>query len=260
MSPLPAHVGLWLEILGQDMRWKPFLISFAVIAFLWGTFLHPWTQPLWQGLDVAIFKMLNGMLEGSRFFQLFWAFLNHKRMDLVEDVVFLLFFIWGIKTAPKSIRWHKSAQFICFSALMGGVIFFINRHLLRSFVLIPRESPSLVVTPCVRLSHEIPWLSIKDETLASFPGDHATTLLLFGLLYSTFVHKRLAICGWLYVLLRLLPRLVVGAHWFSDIAVGSVSIALFFVACIVYTPIGTLTTQALEKLLKLCGRQEGNVT
>ncbi len=236
-----------MEILDEDgMRWKPFLISFGILALLWATFLSPWTAPLWEAIDLAVFKMLNGMLQGNKPLQYFWAIVNHKRMDLVEDAVFLLFFIWGIKTAPKELRWRKAAQFLFIILLAGSVIFFINRNFLKYNVLIPRDSPSLVVSPCVKITNEIPWVGLKDETIASFPGDHATTLLLFGFLFSAFVPRRLAFAAWLYVAFRILPRLVVGAHWFSDIAVGSVSIALFFAACFLYTPLGTVILKPKE--------------
>ena len=229
------------------MKWKPLLISFGVLALLWATFLHPWTQPLWDAVDLGIFKFLNGMLHNNKPLQYFWAAINHKRMDLVEDVVFLLFFIWGIKTAPRELRWKKASQFLFVVLLAGSVIFFINRTLLRHNTFVLRDSPSLVVSPCVKITHEIPWIGLKDETLASFPGDHATTLLLFGFLFAAFVPRRLATVAWLYVIFRTLPRLVVGAHWFSDVAVGSLSIALFFAACFLYTPLGTVIINLIEK-------------
>lgn len=220
------------------MKWKPLLLSLGVIAFLWATFLSPGTAQLWQTVDTALFKALNGMLKDNKMLQYFWAAINHKTMDLVEDVVFLLFFAWGIKAAPKEMRWKKATQFLVVILLAGSVIFFINRNLLRHAALFPRESPSLVVSPCVKITEEITWVGLKDETIASFPGDHATTLLLFGFLFSAFVPRKLALCAWAYVLFRILPRLVVGAHWFSDIAVGSVTISLFFAACFLYTPLG----------------------
>ena len=230
------------------MKWKPLLISFSVLAFLWISFLSPWTEPLWEAVDLAVFKTLNQMLEGPKWLQYLWATINHKRMDLVEDVIFLLFFIWGVKTAPKGQRWRKTAQFMGVILISALVIFFINRNLLRSNTLISRESPSLVVSPCVKITNEIPWIGLKDETIASFPGDHATTLLLFGFLFSAFVPRRLAIAAWAYVAFRTLPRLVVGAHWFSDVAVGSVTIALFFAACFLYTPFGRVVIALIEKL------------
>lgn len=237
------------------MKWKSFLLSFAIILLLGISFVSPWIQPLWQAIDTAIFKFLNSNLLCNKPLQYFWAAVNHKRMDLIEDGVFLLFFIWGIKTAPPSMRLRRCAEFLFCILLAGSVIYFVNRHFLRAHVIFPRESPSLVITPCIRISQEISWKHVKDETLASFPGDHATTLLLFGFLYSAFVERRLALTAWIYVCFRMLPRLIMGAHWFSDIAVGSLSIALFFVACFLYTPLGTLIIGWLEKSLPINRRR-----
>lgn len=229
------------------MRWKPLSITFGILAFLWVTFLSPWTSHLWEGLDLAIFQALNGTLKDSKFTQIFWALINHKRMDLVEDVIFILFFIRGVAITPKQERREKIAQFIAVIVMAASVIFFINRNLLRHNVLIPRDSPTLTVSPCVKITDHLPWPGLKDETIASFPGDHATTLLLFGFLFSAFVPKRLALAAWAYVIFRALPRVVVGAHWFSDIAVGSMTIALFFAACFLYTPLGKVMTTLFIK-------------
>src|SRR3569832_394308 len=232
-----------MEILEENrMRWKPLLISFGIIAFLLTTFLSPWTSPFWGHLDLAIFQALNGTLKDNTYTQHFWALINHKRMDLVEDVIFILFFVWGVVAVPKQERRKKIAQFLAIIVLSASVIFFINRNLLRHNVLIPRDSPSLTDSPSVKITDHLPWPVLKDETIASFPGDHATTLLLFGILISPFDPRRLALAAWAYVIFRALPRLVVGAHWFSDIAVGSMTIALFFAACFLYTPLGRLMT------------------
>ena len=240
------------------MKWKAFLLALAVILFMGITFLIPETRSMWEAIDIATFKALNSTFLSTKPLQYFWALLNHKKMDLVEDVIFLLFFVWGIKAAPKELRLRRAAQFLFCILLAGSVIYFVNRQFLRSYTIMPRESPSLVVTPCIRISQEIPLQGVKDETLASFPGDHATTLLLFGLLYTSFVSRRLALSAWCYVLLRMLPRLIMGAHWLSDIAVGSLSIALFFVACFHYTPISTWIIGSFERCFNFIRRRIQN--
>ena len=228
------------------MKKKPLLLSFLLILVLTLSFLSPWTRPFWTFLDTYIFTFLNSTLDGNSFLQHFWALLNHKRMDLVEDAVFLGFFAWGVYVAPSGTRWRRAFQFVLISALIACVISFVNRGPVQSLFAL-RDSPSLVMTPCVRITQEIPWKGIKDATAASFPGDHATTLLLFGLLYAAYVPRRLGRAAWIYVGLRILPRLVVGAHWFSDIAVGSLPIALFFTACFLYTPLEPWLTRVLEQ-------------
>lgn len=231
------------------MRWKPFILCHFAILALVGSFLWPVTRHFWDIVDVAVFKSLNGTLVDHSFAQHFWAFINHKKADLVEDLVFLFFFIIGIKKATN--RWQRAAQFIFTILLAGSCIYFVNRTFLRAHIIFPRESPSLVVTPCVRVSEQIPWLTIKDETAASFPGDHATTLLLFATLYSFFAGKRLGIFAWSYALFRLMPRLILGAHWFSDIAVGTATLVLLLVSWAIYTPFYTWVVDRIEAVMKL---------
>lgn len=236
------------------MKVKPLIVSHLAILFLLGTFLWPATFSLWQSLDTYIFKALNHTLEGHPWVQVFWAFVNHKKADLVEDLVFLIFFIIGIRAAPKEKRLRRTAEFIFCILLAGALIYFVNRTFLKNHILIPRESPSLVVTPCVRLSEEIPWMVVKDETVDSFPGDHATTLLLFSITYTFFAGRRLGIYAILYVIFRMLPRLIVGAHWFSDIAVGSGCLALFFLSWALCTPFHSWFIDRIEKMLNLLRR------
>ncbi|HEY5236558.1 MAG TPA: phosphatase PAP2 family protein [Rhabdochlamydiaceae bacterium] len=231
------------------MKWKPLLLSLSAIIFVLGSFLWPATFALWQSLDTAIFKSLNHTLEGHPWVQVFWALINHRKADLVEDVIFLLFFILAIRTAPKEKRIRRTAEFIFCIILAGSLIYFVNRTFLRHHVLIPRESPSLVVTPCIRLSQEVPWMIVKDETVACFPGDHATTLLLFTVLYSFYAGRKLGALAALYAIFRILPRLIVGAHWLSDIIVGSGCLVLFFLSLALCTPFHTWTIDRIEKIL-----------
>jgi len=233
------------------MKWKPLFFCFAAILLLLGSFLWPPTFTLWQSFDTAIFKFLNQSLEGHPWAQLFWAAVNHKKADLVEDGVFLLFFILAILAAPKEKRMRKAAEFIFCILLAASVIYFVNRIFLRSHILIPRESPSLAVTPCIRLSQEIPWMVIKDETVACFPGDHATTLLLFAVLYTFYAGRKLGIAASLYALFRILPRLIVGAHWASDVIVGSGCLVLLFLSLALCTPFHLWCIDKIEKIVKV---------
>ncbi len=240
------------------MKYKPLLLSHLIIALLLGTFLWPVTREVWEMFDTFVFQTLNGTLKNSPVLQIFWGLINHKKADLVEDAIFLAFFIYAIAKAPQGQKLKKTAQFLFCIILAGSLIYFVNRILLREHVLIPRVSPSLVVTPCVRLSVELPWLLVKDQTLASFPGDHATTLLLFVGLYTVYAGRRLGFYAALYAIFRMLPRLIVGAHWCSDIIVGSGCIALFFLSWTLCTPFHTWTIDKIEKILKL-GKKDENL-
>ncbi|MGR3973346.1 MAG: phosphatase PAP2 family protein [Candidatus Rhabdochlamydia sp.] len=231
------------------MKFKSLALSFLIIFALYASFLTPATRQLWDVLDATCFRFLNTYCLSTPSLQYFWAAINHKYMDFVEDGIFLLFFTLSVWQTPSSLKKKKIAQFI-FSVLLGAcTIFFINKQLLRSYAVFPRQSPSLTLAPCIRISELISWELLKDSTWVSFPGDHATLLLLFAILYSAFATFRLSCIAWAYALFRILPRLIVGAHWLSDIAVGSGSIALFATAIFLYTPLSLKVIDWIEKYL-----------
>lgn len=238
------------------MKYKSLILSHLFIAFLLGTFFWPVTRPAWEFLDIAVFKFLNQLLENSPFTQIFWGFVNHKKADLVEDAFFLAFFIVAIVKAPPGEKLRRTSQFLFCIIVAGSIIYFFNQILLREHLLLPRASPSLVISPCVRLSQEIPWLPTKDATLGSFPGDHATTLLLFATFYTLYAGKKAGLYAALYTIFRMLPRLILGAHWLSDIAVGSSAIVLFFLSWIFCTPFQAWAVDKIEIFLKLWKKNE----
>ncbi|MCX8000300.1 MAG: phosphatase PAP2 family protein [Leptospiraceae bacterium] len=93
-------------------------------------------------------------------------------------------------------------------------------------------------------------LKIKDRSKSSFPGDHANFLLLFCFFYGSVVGGPLNKYLYMYASLRSLPRLIVGAHWFSDILVGSLSMTLFCASLLLYTPFRIWALKWIEKNLK----------
>lgn len=230
------------------MKWKPLLFCHLAILFLLATFFWPVTRTLWDALDLWCFKMLNGTLEGHPKWQVFWALANHKLTDWVEDLVFIAFFTVAVLRAPDRLK--RASQFIFSVLFAAAIIFFVNRIVFREHLEIPRPSPSLVV-PCIRLSDEVYWMSIKDYATASFPGDHATTLLLFAAMYTFYAGRRLGVYAWLYALFRMLPRLIAGAHWLTDVAVGSGAITLFFLSWALCTPFHTWVSSYIENFLRV---------
>lgn len=233
------------------MKIKPLLFVHLAILILAGTFFWPVTRPLWDALDLSVFKTLNGTLKGHHYAQVFWALINHQLTDWVEDLVFIAFFVIAIRAAPRGEKLRRTAQCIFLLLYAACIIFFVNRMLFRESFDIPRNSPTLVVSHCTRISDEIFWLKVKDDSTSSFPGDHATTLLLFAGGYTLIAGWRLGRYACLYALFRALPRLIAGAHWFTDIAVGSLSITLFFLAWGYLTPLHIWMTSAIESFLRL---------
>lgn len=234
----------------HNSQWKaPSLLFFHLLAILLVASLFlPFTGKLWALLDVAFFKWVNGSLDGNPNWQLFWACANHKLADWVEDVVILGFFIAYVRTVHRTLRLKKIAELLFCVLYIAAILYFVNTLLFRETIRIPRMSPSLVVDPSIRLSELIPWMKIKDSAARSFPGDHATTAILFAASYAYLARGKLALLACLYSIFLCMPRLITGAHWLSDIVIGSGAIALIFLSWAFCTPFFNRFVTLTERL------------
>jgi Kdo2-lipid A phosphotransferase len=228
-------------------RFKILLLWHLVAALLFASLFWPVTKVYWETIDIAFFKMVNTTLRDHPHWQLFWALVNHKLADWVEDLCVLCFFVAYVRRAGRDLRKRKIAELIFCVLYIGAIIYFINRMLFRENLSIPRLSPTLVVDDSVRLSEEIPWMSIKDDSSKSFPGDHGTTALLFAASFSYLAGWRLGVLASLYAAFLCMPRLITGAHWLSDVIVGSGTITIVFLSWAFCTPMFARFTDRCER-------------
>jgi len=230
--------------------WRKLFVSHFMILCLGASFFWWPTQIIWNGIDAWLFRLLNGSLEGHPNWQVFWALANHSMADWLADIFFLGFFIAAIFSLPKEKRLEQTARILFCCIYIACIIYFVNRILFRHHLHIPRPSPTLVFPESIKLSHEITWLKIKDAAKQSFPGDHGTTAILFAASYVSFAPKRwLKVAGWAYGIFLCLPRLFTGAHWLSDVVLGSGSIALFCLSWAFYSPLCAKCTAGICRLL-----------
>ena len=113
-----------------------------------------------------------------------------------------------------------------------------------------RPSASLVVEGAARLTELFPtweerW-DLKDSATRSFPGDHASVLLIWAMFMSFFARNWRLLLVWSMAAIFMLPRLVAGAHWGSDALVGGVFLALLGLAWSCFTPFAYKTSEWLE--------------
>ncbi|MEM7315014.1 MAG: phosphatase PAP2 family protein, partial [Planctomycetota bacterium] len=88
-----------------------------------------------------------------------------------------------------------------------------------------------------RLSTLVPRIHAKDTSPWSFPGDHGFVLLSVALYVSMFRARRTARWTWLVSIILILPRLIAGAHWTTDILIGSGAMALVTIGLLMATPV-----------------------
>ena len=238
----------------KTWRFKILLLCHVIAALLFASLFWPLTKVYWEAVDIAFFKGINFTLRDHPYWQLFWAFANHKLADWIEDLCVLCFFVAYVRQAHRNLRKRKVAELLFCVLYIGAIIYFINRMLFRENLSIPRLSPTLVVDNSVRLSEEIPWMSIKDDSSKSFPGDHGTTALLFAASFTYLAGWRLGILASLYAAFLCMPRLITGAHWLSDVIVGSGTITIVFLSWAFCTPMFARFTDRCEQLFTWIGK------
>ncbi len=241
----------------QERRWDlPRLIGVhALVAILLFTLFFPPTKGVWRALDTSFFHLINSTLDGPVWWQTLWALANHPLADWFEDLCILGFFAHYVAKGMRFARSRRIAELIVCTLYSAAIIYFFNRILVRDHIHFYWPSPSALFEGAVRLSEQIPWIDIKETSQKSFPGDHATTALLFAAFYAHLAKGKSALAAALYTALLCFPRLITGAHWLSDILVGTTSIVLFFLSYLFFTPLFEKCTQAVEKLFQLFSRR-----
>ena len=228
---------------------KILFLCHVIGALLFASLFWPVTHTYWAAIDTAFFQFINSSLKERPLWQIFWACANHKLADWVEDIAILAFFIAYVRRAHKRFRKRKISELIFCALYIAAIIYFVNRLFFRENFSIPRLSPTLTIDDSVRLSDEITWMSIKDGSSKSFPGDHGTTALLFASTYTVLAGWRLGILACLYAAFLCMPRLITGAHWLSDVLVGSGTIALVFISWAFCTPLFEKAVGWIERCL-----------
>ena len=101
---------------------------------------------------------------------------------------------------------------------------------------VQRASPSLFFSDVTRVSDVVNFPT-KDASKDSFPGDHGMMLLIFAsFMWRYFGRRALAVALVIFVVFAF-PRVMIGAHWFSDIAVGSLTAVLIGAPWVLMTPL-----------------------
>lgn len=206
--------------------------------------------------DDRAYLYLNGLIEHKGFLQTAVAFANSR------IYAFLTFFMLAgilVSFFLLSDRYDLGRR-VALGLVIAFFSFFVTelRRRLDLFEM-KRESPSLALDTSTDLEKIYPeWWDIKIISHNSFPSDHATAFLLITVLLWRFAGWRWGVGMLALMPFILLPRLMVGAHWLSDMVVGSlfyVSLAAGWLLC---TPfVAWLCDKLAPKLLPVIARLRG---
>lgn len=200
----------------------------------------------WPVIDNQIFFFFNGMLADNLLFRYFVAFTNLRFFDSISFLTMLGIFGWHYRKLDKNgRRWM-----FCMGAVM-----LLTAVIGKQFDLawnVERPSPTKFFTDLgvsvFRVSELTGWPA-KDWSGSSFPGDHGMFLLIFCFYMLRYFGWRTFMAGLAVVVFFSLPRIMSGAHWFSDIAVGAVSVNLIVLSWMLLTPVADKIISWLMKKL-----------
>lgn len=227
---------------------KPIRIFLLVGSLLLSWYFPP-TRLLWDKIDLGVYFSLNHLLSFGTGWQVFWAVQNHIIMDWIHDVIILIVYGIYIFKASKLVRIQRAFQVLFCLAFFWCTIYAVNKGIVTKIFHPYRDSPTRVYSKeAIVLSNEIDWMHIKDNSKTSYPGDHGTFITLFAISIFYLMGRRAGLIASAYALFFCLPRLIVGAHWFTDIVMGSLPIALCATSLVFYTPFEAALTSRLANL------------
>jgi membrane-associated phospholipid phosphatase len=200
------------------------------------TWLFPVTRTWWDRLDFAVFRAMNRSLEIGFEWQLFWAITNIRAMDALPAILILTIFvdsIWGLRREAQNRSWALFGTLV----LIVATAPFAMDAIVNSWLHYNRPSPTLVYDSAHRLSELVPWINTKDASPFSFSGNHAFILATITTYFWYVCRRNEAWLATAVAVVFVMPRLVSGAHWITDIVIGGV-VPAFVITSIVYaTPL-----------------------
>lgn len=223
------------------------LISF--ISLLGIALFLSWYLPdhhgLWYAIDKKLFFYFNHKMVADPHFADLVALVNKRAFDLCSLLAMGLVYGYFFLRADGNGRRRLLA--IGITMLLSAVVLNQLGHLLP----VSHHSPSLVFGAdegIVRIKH-LTSITTKDASSDSFPGDHGMMLMVFCAFMLRYCGRGAFMASLLIVLLFSLPRVMIGAHWFTDIAVGSLSVVLTGLSWWLMTGASDRVVKRLQALL-----------
>jgi len=232
--------------------WRPrcfaALVSLALILI--ASWIWPVTRGLWTNLDETIFTAVNSTLAIGKGWAGIWAVGNSRYFDFVVGLI-MLTLILRKNLIFQSLEVRRAL--FTMAGLMGLLVIM---HAALSYVVTKmgwqHQSPSRVMDNTVYLHKIFPEMKrharMKDTSPRSFPGDHASVLILWAMFLVTYARGKMILIPVALAALFSFPRVIAGAHWFSDIMVGSVMLASLAYALGYCTPLLRWWDYTLERL------------
>ncbi|MCE3127396.1 phosphatase PAP2 family protein [Yersinia enterocolitica] len=217
------------------------LLNLLGIALFFSWYI-PANHGFWFKIDSAIFFYFNQHLLSSPPFLHLVAITNNRAFDVISLICMGLLYLYSYMKENTAGR--RRLIVTGFVMLLTAVILNQLGHLLP----VSHPSPTLTFENINRVS-ELTGIPTKDASSDSFPGDHGMMLMIFACFMLRYFSRGAFAIALLIVLLFSMPRIMIGAHWFTDIAVGSLSIVLVGMSWILLTPLSDKLIDVINRNL-----------
>lgn len=209
------------------------LLKILVLNALGFALFLSWYLPanhgFWFGVDKNLFYWFNDRLVTNKALLWMLAITNFRAFDgvalLAMGALYLSF--WRRET-PEGRRRMLA---IGITMLISAVI--LNQ--LCRFIPVSHPSPTKFF-PNVNHVGQLTGFPTKDASANSFPGDHGMMLMIFACFMLRYFTRRAFLIAVAIVLVFATPRIMIGAHWLTDVVVGSLSVVLVGMSWWLMTP------------------------
>ncbi|MDR3431549.1 MAG: phosphatase PAP2 family protein [Rouxiella aceris] len=196
----------------------------------------------WSAIDTSVFFFFNQHLVTSKTFLHLVAITNNRAFDLCSLLAMGLLYLSDFIRQDRAGR--RQSVIIGIVMLLTAVVLNQLGHLLP----VSHPSPSLSFPHVNRVS-ELTGIPTKDASSDSFPGDHGMMLMVFSCFMLRYLGRGDFAVALGITIIFSLPRLMIGAHWLTDIMVGSLSVVLMGGSWWLLTPASDVLVNWLDKKL-----------
>jgi len=204
------------------------LLNLCGLALFFSWYL-PEGHGLWFTIDKTIFYWFNQRLATNQALLWLVAITNFRAFDGVSLLAMggLYLHYWRQETPQGRRRMFAIGITMLISA--------VGLNQLGHLIPVSHPSPTRFF-PDVNHVTQLTGIPTKDASADSFPGDHGLMLIIFACFMLRYFNARAFAAAVFIVVVFAMPRVMIGAHWFTDVAVGSVSIALVGMSWWLITP------------------------
>lgn len=228
-------------------EWKGLLLFQMMAGLLLLSWEYEPVRQFWDAIDEEVFFLLNGMLISGEKWQWTAAFSNTKRYDKISAIVLIgVLAGYAIAERQHGFTWRLAAVIVLGVCML---VFVYGRRRLGLFE-IDRPSPSMVLEPFYDLREAFPHKRPKTSAHSSFPSDHGIAVLVYGIIFWVISRRPWQIAILAIAPFFILPRMIGGAHWFTDVFVGGLWFALVISSLIIHTPFFAWATRLTEKAIR----------